>query len=210
MLNYKIDFIKHGFCEENLKGIYIGANSDPSLSLQSKNELTNLKKEFLYEDVQKVYTSPLKRCIETSEILYYNKYNEVLNNLIDYNIGDFDGKTIEQLDNDVNYLNWVRNTKENTPPNGENFLCFENRVEKALNYIIMDMMSKKITKASVITHSMVLMNLLTRYGLPQLEPFKWIIGNGKGVTVYVNAMLWGRDKKVEIAGIVPYGLKTFK
>jgi len=210
MLNYKIHFIKHGFCDENLRGIYTGAKTDSNLCEDSILQLESLSKKYEYEAVQKVYLSPLKRCLQTKDILYKDNYSEIVNDLIDLDIGDFDGVPIGSLENDENYINWLGNTKENTPPNGEDFTIFENRVKNVLNYIIMDMMKRKITKASVITHSMVLMNLLTRFGLPQLEPFRWMIGNGKGVTVLVNSMMWGRDEKFEIAGIVPYGLEDFR
>ncbi|MGL5972115.1 MAG: histidine phosphatase family protein [Oscillospiraceae bacterium] len=210
MINYKIILFKHGYCENSDKGIYIASKLDYGLSTYGKNNLLKLKSSYEYEDVHKVYTSPMKRCVETKEILYKDKFCEELDELTDLDMGNFEGETISSLEKDIDYIKWIGDTKNNTPPNGESFKSFQDRVENALNYIIMDMMKNKVTKVSVITHGMVLMSMLTRFGTPEMEPFRWMIGSGKGVVILVNAMLWSRDKKFEVAGVAPYGLESFE
>ena len=68
MKGYRISLIRHGMTEANENGIYIGS-SDLSLSPKGAAEIAAKMDEFDYPKVHRVYTSPLKRCVETADIL---------------------------------------------------------------------------------------------------------------------------------------------
>ena len=71
MKGYRIQIIRHGQTEANEKGIYIGKTDYP-LSEKGKKELVDKLDEFDYSGVERVYSSPLKRCLETAAKLTEN------------------------------------------------------------------------------------------------------------------------------------------
>ncbi len=69
MKGYRISIIRHGRTDANDNGIYIGSTDLP-LSAKGAGELAAKMDEFEYPAVHRVYSSPLKRCTETAEILF--------------------------------------------------------------------------------------------------------------------------------------------
>ena len=66
MKGYRIAFIRHGMTEANEDGRYIGTTDLPLSSLGAQ-ELFDKLETLDYTNPQKVYTSPLKRCKQTSQ-----------------------------------------------------------------------------------------------------------------------------------------------
>ena len=71
MKTYQLHIIRHGLTQANLDGKYIG-HRDVSLCAQGIADLNKLKRDYIYPDVPVVFTSPMKRCLQTCEILYPN------------------------------------------------------------------------------------------------------------------------------------------
>ena len=68
MKTYRIHLIRHGLTQYNIDGVYSGRNETP-LCEDGRNQLLQMKEEYKYPAVDFVFTSPLKRCTETAEIL---------------------------------------------------------------------------------------------------------------------------------------------
>ena len=100
MKGYRISIIRHGMTEANEKGIYIG-NTDIPLSAKGAADLAAKMDEFCYPTVHRVYSSPLKRCTETAEILF--PYTELctVDDLKELNFGEFENKTIDELTQEI-------------------------------------------------------------------------------------------------------------
>ena len=64
--------IRHGKTRGNLEGRYIGCRSDENLCTEGIEEL----KQGTYPAAGKVYTSPMRRCLETAELLFRNGETE--------------------------------------------------------------------------------------------------------------------------------------
>ena len=69
----------------------------------------------------------------------------------------------------------------------------------------MDMMKENIHEAGVVTHSGILMNLMSCFGLPKMKPMDFACEPGEGYMVNVSAMLWQNGGVFEIIGKVPFG-----
>ena len=61
-------FIRHGKTKGNIEKRYIGS-TDENLCKEGKEELVFSK----YSFVEKIYSSPMKRCLQTAEIMCPNK-----------------------------------------------------------------------------------------------------------------------------------------
>ena len=57
----------------------------------------NFAEEFEYPHVHRVYSSPLRRCTETADILFPSAELCVVEDLIELNFGEFEGKSVDEL-----------------------------------------------------------------------------------------------------------------
>ena len=69
MRNYKLHLIRHGITQGNLEGRYIG-RTDLDLTPEAAQQLIEYREEGYYPPVELVYSSPLKRCLETARCIY--------------------------------------------------------------------------------------------------------------------------------------------
>lgn len=203
MRTYKIYLLRHGVTQANLEGRYVG-RTDVPLCKAGVQEIEGLLKECEYPNVGRVYSSPLLRCTETAKLIYPAFEPVIVENLQEYDFGEFENKTIEELIGNENYAKWIDNNLDIGLSGAENMQAFKARIVDALDSIIIDMMRTKLSDAAVITHGGVIMQLLAHCGLPQRKPISWGTGNGRGYTLLVNASLWGNNKMVEVFTELPY------
>ena len=201
---YRIYLIRHGATQGNLDGKYIGITDDP-LCLEGIEELEQLRREYEYPRAQKVYAIPLRRCIQTAEMLFPDTLTESVDAIKEYNFGAFENKQIEQLKNDPQYQEWVSGGMVAAPPQGEDKEAFYHRLRHGFESILDDMMAYKIHDAAVVTHGGIIMALLTMYGYPRRKPLDWQVGFGKGYTALVTPQIWSGGKVFEVFDPLPYG-----
>ncbi|MBR6669149.1 MAG: histidine phosphatase family protein [Ruminococcus sp.] len=203
MKGYRISLIRHGLTKANENGIYIGRTDYP-LSSKGESELCSKMEEYEYPKVHRVYSSPLRRCTETAEILFPDTEMCIVEDITELNFGEFEGKSVDDLINREDYKEWLKGGLEKRPPNGESMeeLCV--RTYKALNEIVMDMMNDGITHSAVITHAGIISNMLSCFGLPKLNPKEISCPSGEGFEIIVTAKMWQQSQAFEILGVVPY------
>ena len=97
MKGYRLSIIRHGLTDANDKGIYLGSRTDYPLSKKGISSLLNIMDEFEYPKVQRVYSSPMKRCLETAEIIYPYRELQIVENMTELDFGEFDGKSVNEL-----------------------------------------------------------------------------------------------------------------
>ena len=108
----KIYFIRHGRTPGNKKKRYVG-RTDESLCEEEALRLANS----CFPKVDKVYTSSMKRCIETAQILYPDQDPIVVDHLQECDFGAFEYKNYEELKDEKAYqtfscscaLHWLFN-----------------------------------------------------------------------------------------------------
>lgn len=203
MKGYRLSFIRHGRTAANDKGIYIGRTDYP-LSRKGASELYSKLDEYEYPHVARVYSSPLQRCTETAEILFPDAQLQIVDNLIEMDFGDFEGKTADELVKQDVFLQWLKGGADCRPPKGESLEEVQLRIFKALREIIRDMMNTDILHAAVITHAGILSNLIAGFGLPKIDPKELRPAPGEGYDVLVTASLWQRSGAFEVLGMTPY------
>ncbi len=200
MRTYIIHLIKHAKNDKYDEGRYIG-HTDVSLSEIGKEELIHIRDEYGYPGVESVFSSPLKRCIETAEIIYPDKNAIIIENLAEMNFGEFEGKTAEELKSNESFAGWLEG--KNAPPFGETSNAFGKRICECFEKIVEGMMKSGVFSASVITHGGVIGIILAAYGLPQAPMHEWYTPDCCGYTLRVDPALWMRNKKFEIFSLIP-------
>lgn len=203
MKGYRLQLIRHGITQGNLDGKYIGVTDLP-LCQQGVEELYEKLDKYEYPNVQKVYTSPLKRCKQTVDILHPNRYTAELPQLMEMNFGKFEGKTAEELMNTEEYKKFLKGGLDNPPPMGESMRDVVNRSFEALNIIISDMMYEGLTNCAVVTHGGIIMNMLSCFGVPKLDAMEYACDFGEGFEILISASMWQRSNAFELLGRFPY------
>ena len=202
MNGYKITFIRNGMTEANEKGIYIG-KSDWPLSDKGRADLEEKAKIYAYPKVNRVYSSPLTRALQTAEIIFPDREIVICDEMTEMDFGVFEGIELKDLLELDSYHNWIKGGLDNPPPNGESLRNMIMRVNSGLNLMIMDMMKENISHAGVVTHSGIMMNMLSCFGLPKMKPMEFACEPGEGWQIYVTAMMWQNGGTFEILGKVP-------
>lgn len=203
MKGYRISVIRHGMTEANEKGIYIGTTDMP-LSQKGASQLCAKMDEFDYPVVHRVYSSPLKRCTETAEILFPSTEMCIVDDLKELDLGSFENKSVDELIDRDDYKAWLKGGKDTRPPGGESLEEMTARTFKALHEIIMDMMNDGLTHCAMITHGGVISNMLSCFGLPKYDPNQLKTAPGEGFDIIITAQMWLNSQAFEILGIVPY------
>ena len=202
MKSYNIHFIRHGEIAETKSGAYIGV-TDVSLSQKGKEELIELDNNYRYPYAPVLFSSPLKRCLETCEIIYPGKDPIVVDELAEINFGLWEGKTADELKDDETFNKWLSGDNSVKPPKGESSADFTRRVCLMFQKIVDGLVSTGHTEAVIVTHGGVIMTLMAVYGLPQAKPFEWAVDSGCGYSIRVTPMLWQRDKVSEVYQTLP-------
>ncbi len=203
MKSYTIHLIRNALTDENLEGRYIG-HTDVAMSEEGKLQLFQMKDELVFPPVEAVFTSPLKRCTETAKILYPDNNPITIDGFIEYNFGEFENKTAEELEDHPVFPKWLAGEKGVEPPFGESNEAFGNRVCETFVKVAEGLMKTGTTSAAIVTHGGVIMAILAAFGIPELPMHQWMTPNGCGFTVKINPSLWMRARKFEVFSEFPY------
>lgn len=202
MKGYRISMLRHGRTRGNDQGLYIG-KTDLPLTEEGKDELRALYATYEYPRVHRVYSSPLERAVQSAEILFPDTDITIAEDLREMDFGVFEGLPAEELVKLDSYRKWLKGGLDNPAPNGESMREVMVRCYSAMNAIIMDMMKDGITHAGIMTHSGILMNTLSCFGLPKMKPMEFNCRMGFGYEIMVTANMWQNGNTFEILGRIP-------
>lgn len=206
MRTYKLHLIRHGVTTGNLEGRYIG-RTDLPLCEEGKEEILQILDEYEYPKVSAVYASPLTRCMQTAELIYPGYSIRPVANLTEMELGTFENKKLDELNDDPHFTSWLENTLENPPPGGEDPVAFVARLIQGVDEIFRDMMAMDIHDAAVITHAGVITALLTSLGLPRASVEEWKMRSGFGYTILMTPEMWTRDRMFEVYAKIPQSVE---
>ncbi|AZS16784.1 histidine phosphatase family protein [Paenibacillus lutimineralis] len=121
--------IRHGLTGWNLQRKYQG-HSDEELLPGEASGLTPLRSKLAGQSFAGVYCSDLKRCRQTLQLIRPDLTAQAVYDprLKEMNFGAWEGKTYEMLEHNPLYRAWIDNPKLYTPPEGESWELFQNRV----------------------------------------------------------------------------------
>ena len=203
MKSYYIYFYRNGLTDSNLEGQYIG-HTDVPLSEEGVKQIEQMKEVYDYPLVDAVFTSPLKRCTKTAELVFPDKQAIVINDLIEYNFGEYEGRTAEELKDNELFARWLSGEQGVEPPFGESNEAFAERISNCFIKIVDGLLKTGTTKAAIFTHGGVIMYLLSAFGIPEAPMHEWLMPGGCGFAVRITPGIWTRGRKFEVIAEVPY------
>ncbi len=95
-----IYLIRHGETEWSKSGKHTG-RTDIELTENGKQQALLLKNQLNHRKFDKVLISPLKRVIETATITGYRDQGELSDDLLEWDYGDFDGRTTTEMRKEI-------------------------------------------------------------------------------------------------------------
>ncbi len=205
MKTYTLYLFRHGLTKGNINAQYIG-HTDYPLTTDGINQLKAIKAKHHYPEVDAVFVSPLKRAMQSADIMFPKNNKIVIDNLIEYNFGEFEERTADELKDNEDFQNWLHGDIHARPPFGETNAEFIHRVCDAFEKIINGCVSEGITDIAIVTHAGVIMTLLACYGLPEAPMAHWQMDPGYGYKLRITPSLWMRSNKLEVADTSPESL----
>jgi len=202
MISYKIHLLRCGGAAEGPGQLYVGQRDLP-LSKSGRAALLELREAGGYPEIDRLYVSPLARCMQTAEILYPGYATHTVEGLMDACLGEFEGKSLEQLRETEEFVGWLQDSRSNPPPGGEKVEDFTARVGAAFDGLVREMMRERVTSAAVITHGGVIMSLMAAVALPRLPLHQWAVAGGCGYTLLTSAQLWMQGGCAEAFALLP-------
>jgi alpha-ribazole phosphatase len=172
-----ITLFRHGLTEGNRRKQYMGWNDSP-LSMEAITQLSSYQ---LDEQAYDLYVcSDLNRCLHTIKLLFPKVEPKTVMEFREMHFGDFQGKTYEQLKDDISYQKWLENSVIHAPPNGESFEQFANRVDAGWERICRYVHEEDGARPFIVTHGGVIKYLLSRFAPIQKPFWDWRIVHGTG------------------------------
>lgn len=193
--------IRHGKTAGNLLGRYIGSRTDEPLCDEGREGLAGKQ----LPEVERLYVSPMKRCVETAEILwpgFDRKKMQKVTDLRECDFGDFENKNYKELSGNRDYQAWIDSNGTLPFPNGESMDAFKSRCLEAFARIVEEVSGAEqewiasgktgIFRAGIVVHGGTIMAILEQYGYPKAAYFDYQVKNGCGyrLTPVEGTRLW--------------------
>lgn len=175
----KYILIRHGRTQGNLEGRYIGCRTDEPLCKQGIDELRAAH----YPHVERVFVSPMKRCMQTAQLLYPNSPLQVVDDLRECDFGDFENLSYKELNGRADYQAWIDSGGESPFPNGESRCAFAARCVLAFDQAIQ---STAKEACAFIVHGGTIMAIMEAYARPKGSYFDFQVPNGNGFVLEGN------------------------
>ncbi len=192
-------FIRHGATASNREGRYVGKTDEP-LSREGRSALRMAGSRGIYPKVGYVFSSPMKRCVETAGILYPKMKPIVIPEWEEMDFGAFEGKNFRELKEDKRYQSWIDSGGTLPFPEGESREEFQRRCDAGLHRML-EVLSGAPEKpegrktAGAVVHGGTIMALFSRYGGG--DYFDYQVPNGEGYLCTLKAC----GGKIQITGI---------
>ena len=205
MKSYTLYLFRHGLTKGNINAQYIG-HTDYPLTTDGINELKNIKARYHYPEVDALFVSPLKRAIQSAEIMFPKNNKIVIDDFIEYNFGEFEEHTAEELKDNDAFKAWLHGDITSRPPFGESNAEFVERICRSFEKVVNGCIKEGIQNIGIVTHAGVIMTILSCYGLPEAPMAHWQMDAGYGYKLRITPSLWMRGNKIEVIDTSPITL----
>jgi len=186
----RIYLIRHGKTYGNSLGRYNGT-TDEGLCEEGIANLTGRH----YPEAQGVYVSPLKRCIQTANLIYKTQKQQIIEELAECDFGDFENKNHKELADNPDYQKWVDSEGTLPFPGGESQEEFRNRCLKGFQKVVHDCIKKERKSAVIVAHGGTIMSIMDAYADAEQDFYSWHADNGSGYEVELDEKRWQENRR---------------
>lgn len=180
---------RHGQTLWNIEERWQGWLDSP-LSSKGIEEAKKLGAYIKNLDIDIIYSSPLKRASDTSDLINTTKNIKVIldDRLKEIGLGEWEGKTLEEIKlyDFEHYKNYTTKSSAYNKEGGESFFQVENRVAEFLNDILKNSGQENIL---IVTHgiiAMVILNYISKKHIDSLRDIQSIKNCSLSIVEYEN------------------------
>jgi broad specificity phosphatase PhoE len=154
----KLLLVRHAETDINLQEITHKSNDKAQLTQNGRNQAEALIGIFRNYSIERIYSSPEARAIETAEIVAsgINKPIEVIVGLAERNWGQWGGKNWEEIENNLKKMT-IEERYNFIPPSGESWKEMDDRLKKVIDRLV----NGPEENVAIITHEGTLRALIT-------------------------------------------------
>ena len=165
--------IRHGQTQGNREHRYIGCRTDEPLCSQGIDALKGRE----YPAVRRVFASPMRRCLETAEILYPGLPVEIIADFRECDFGEFENRNYAELNGRADYQAWVDSGGEMPFPGGESRAEFAARCVHAFDELTARSLQED---CAIIAHGGTIMAIMEKYARPSGGYYDFQAKSGAG------------------------------
>lgn len=191
----RIFLIRHGSTAGNLEHRYVGSTDEP-LTEKAKDQFRDRQRKMPVPEI--LFVSPMKRCIQTAELLYPKMEQRIVENLRECSFGKFEYKNFLELSKDADYQAWIDSGGILAFPGGESRAEFADRCCQAFQECCRYAWERNCESAAFVVHGGTIMAVMERFARPQKGYFDWQVKNAEGFTGNLQKE-WNRDKSQEMS-----------
>lgn len=190
----KVVLIRHLKTPGNEKRQYIG-RADEDLSEKEIQKFQQEQRQIFYPQVQKVIVSPMKRCVQTAELIYPEVQMRMDPLLKECDFGIFEGKSYEELKDRPEYQAWLDSGGTIAFPGGEGQADFRMRCVQGMLQQITRLCEEQAESAAFVVHGGTIMAVLERLAEDKEDFYHWQVENGGGYQMTVNVDEWKQGER---------------
>lgn len=159
----KLIFIRHGKTRGNAEGRYVGSTDEPLLA-EGADYIKGRAEQGLYPAAEIVWTSPMKRCMQTAQLIYPNAEIHIEDDLRECDFGKFEYKNYVEMSEDEDYRAWVNSSGTLPFPQGEDADYFRKRCREAFLRVVSRYEDDAVI--AFIVHGGTMMSVFSRFEEP--------------------------------------------
>ena len=165
--------IRHGLTQGNLEGRYTGCRTDEPLCPKGVEALRRVS----VPPVTRVFSSPMKRCLETAAILYPLLVPEIVPDFRECDFGAFENKNYAELNGRKDYQRWIDSGGGIPFPGGESRGSFSARCVRAFDALTKE---DPAGDCALIVHGGTIMAIMEARALPRGGYYDFRVKSGQG------------------------------
>ena len=168
-------FIRHAKTAGNLERRYIGRTDEPlcGLGVQEAEALLASGQLPPIEDLEELYSGPLLRCRQTAEILF-PQIEPVTCRLQEIDFGIFEGKTANELSDNLDYQQWLDTNCMGDISGGDSVMAFKQRCSEEFEQIAK---ASSASLTALVIHGGNIMAILEAFAEPQRDFYDYHVPN---------------------------------
>lgn len=197
-----ITLLRHGLSAGEAEGRYIG-HTDVPLTDEGRQQLLQMRENFIYPQADALIISPLQRCAETAQLLYPALKPIEMQGFQEYFFGEYENKAPQDLKGHPLFHRWLAGEPELVPPFAETLSDFQQRICGTFLRVADGMLKSNTQRCVIITHGGIVMALLAAFGLPEAPMHEWLTPSGCGFTLRIEPSIWLRGRKAEVFALAP-------
>ncbi len=181
-MNPEYYFIRHGMTAGNKEKRYVGRTDEPLCQ-----EGIEKVRELILPDCDLLISSPMRRCLQTAEILYPGKPIQIYEEFRECDFGVFEMHNYQELSGRPDYQFWIDSGGTAAFPGGESPEEFKNRITKAFQKFLISCRQQRVV---FIIHGGTIMSIMEKYAIPSQNYYAWHVPNANGYKVIFDRQMW--------------------